>query len=151
MSTATTRSAKAADLDPATYNAFIDDVELVSIEVVRLHAERTIAGPVEQTRFDLSASYMQDGAIIHYRYDLSAHLTDNEGSTLGNAAFSVVVTVHAASTVDAAYIEQFGATSGALMAHPYLREAFASSAQRIGLPGALLPIIKYQPNQEARE
>jgi hypothetical protein len=145
------RSAGATDLDPATYNAFIEGLELAGIEIVRLHAERTTVGIAEQTKFDLTASYMQDDAVIHYRYDLTAHLIDNKGTNLGNAAASVVVTARSVSTVYAACIEQFGATSGALIAHPYLREAVASSAERIGFPGVLLPMIKHQPNQETRE
>jgi preprotein translocase subunit SecB len=32
------------------------------------------------------------------------------------------------------------------MAHPYLREAIASTALRIGFPGVLLPLIKHQPD-----
>jgi hypothetical protein len=118
------------------------DLELASIEVVKLHAERASVGTAEQARFDLNASYLHDGAVIHYRYDFTAHFVGDEGMPLGSAAASVMVTAHAVSTVDEGSIERFGATSGALMAYPYLREAILSLAQRTGFPGVLLPMIK---------
>ena len=137
-------STRPADLEPATYNAFVGGLELAGIELVRVHGERTEAGAAAQTRFDMSAGYMRDGGAIHYRYDLTAHFTDDRGTALGSAAASVLITARAAAA-DTASIEQFGGTSGALMAHPYLREAIASTALRIGFPGVLLPLIKHQP------
>lgn len=139
-------STRSADLEPATYNAFVDGLELAGIELVRVHGERAEAGAAAQTRFDMSAGYMRDGGVIHYRYDLTAHFTDDRGTALGSAAASVLITARAAAAEDAASIEQFGGTSGALMAHPYLREAIASTALRIGFPGVLLPLIKHQPD-----
>jgi hypothetical protein len=138
-------STRPADLEPATYNAFVGGLELAGIELVRVHGERAEAGAAAQTRFDMSAGYMRDGGVIHYRYDLTAHFTDDRGTALGSAAASVLITAHTAAA-DTASIEQFGGTSGALMAHPYLREAIASTALRIGFPGVLLPLIKHQPD-----
>jgi hypothetical protein len=138
-------SAVASDLDPAMYNSFVEGLELASVEIVKLHAERTNVGKAGETAFDLTASYMQDGVAVHYRYDLTAYLTDDDGNSLGNVAASVLVATRAADAADPACIEQFGATSGVLIAHPYLREAVASSAQRIGFPGVLPPMIKSQP------
>jgi hypothetical protein len=94
----------------------------------------------------MTAGYMQDGAVIHYRYDLTAHFTDDHGTALGSAAASVLITARATTAADTASIEQFGGTSGALVAHPYLREAIASTTLRIGFPGVLLPLIKHQPD-----
>jgi hypothetical protein len=146
MNTATKPDAGAAELDPVTYRAFVADLELASIELVKVHGERTADGVAVQTRFDRTAGYMQDGVVIHYRYDLTAHFTDDHATALGSAAASVLITARATTAASAACIEQFGGTSGALVAHPYLREAIASTAQRIGFPGVLLPMIKYQPN-----
>jgi hypothetical protein len=138
-------SAVASDLDSETYNSFVEGLELASVEIVKLHAERTNVGKASETAFDLTASYMQDGVAVHYRYDLTACLTDGDGNSLGNIAASALVVTRAADAADPACIEQFGATSGILIAHPYLREAVASSAQRIGFPGVLPPMIKSQP------
>ena len=135
----------AVGLDSATYNSFVADLELAGIELVKIYGERTAAGVSTQTRFDLTASYIQDEAVIHYRYEVTAHFVDDHDAVLGNAAASVQITVRTAIATTEACIEQFGGTSGALMAHPYLREAIASTAQRIGFQGVLLPTIKHQP------
>jgi hypothetical protein len=133
--------------DAATYNSFIAALQLRGIELVKIHGERTALGTASQSRFDLAAGYMQDSGAIHYRYDVMVHFLDDAGTSLGNASASVLLITSAAGAQDMACIERFGASSGALMAHPYLREAIASTAQRIGFPGVLLPMIKYQPDK----
>jgi len=132
--------------DAATYNAFIAGLELVDIELVKVGGERVATGVATQTRFDLAASYLQDEATIRYRYDATARLMNEADTDLGHAAVSVMVTTRIAAAAEAICVERFGGTSGALMAHPYLREAIASTAQRLGFPGVLLPMIKYQPD-----
>jgi hypothetical protein len=87
---------------------------------------------------------MLDGEKIHYRYEVTAHFLDDTGKVLGNASASVLLVASGVSAFSAACFEHFGATSGALMAHPYLREAIASTVQRIGFPGILLPMMTYQ-------
>jgi hypothetical protein len=82
---------------------------------------------------------------IQYRFDVTAHFLDDSGATVGNSSASVILAARGAPTTDVACIEYFGATSAALMVHPYLREAIGSTAQRIGFPGVLLPMIKYHP------
>jgi len=144
MNRAMTPSAEANELDPAAYNSFVTDLDLASAEIVKVHGERTATGVAMQIKFDLAASYLRDEATIHYRYDLTAHFTDDHETALGNAAASFQLIVRTSAEASAACIEQFGGTSGALMAHPYLREAIASTAQRIGFPGVLLPMITRQ-------
>ena len=136
---------KTLQLDPAIYNSFVDDLELVGIELIKIHGERTASGIAVQSRFNLMASFMRGEGAIHYRYEATADFVDDKDVTVGNAIASVQVTIRAQGEVNDACIEQFGATSGALMVHPYLREAIASTAQRIGFPGVLLPVIKDQP------
>jgi hypothetical protein len=85
---------------------------------------------------------MRDVAVIYYRYEVAAYFTDDNLADLGNAAASIQITARTEMTVSEECIEQFGGTSGALIAHPYLREAIASTAQRIGFPGVVLPMIK---------
>jgi hypothetical protein len=145
MNIATTPSRGAAELDSATYNAFVADFELAGIELVKIHGERTAVGVSTQTRFDLTASYMRDEGVIHYQYEVTAHFVDDQDTALGNATASIQVTIRTDVAVNEACIEQFGGTSGALIAHPYLREVIASTAQRIGFQGVLLPTIKHQP------
>ena len=149
MNISTTPSPGTAELNSATYNTFVTGFELAGIELVKIHGERITAGVATQTRFDLTASYMRDEAVIYYRYETTAHFVDDHDTVLGNATASIQITIHADVTVDEACIEQFGGTSGALMAHPYLREAIASTAQRIGFQGVLLPAIKQQPAEPA--
>jgi hypothetical protein len=84
---------------------------------------------------------------IQYRYDIATTFLDDAGNALGNASASVLLVTANVPATDVACIEHFGATSGALMVHPYLREVTASTAQRIGFPGVLLPMIKHQPGE----
>lgn len=122
-------------------------MEPAAVEVVKLQAERLSDGTAEKTAFDLAASYMQDKLVVRYRYDVRAHLTDEGGASRGSVAVSVLVTARKGGPADQNCVERFGATTGALIAHPYLREAVASSAQRIGFPGVLLPGLTSAPDE----
>jgi hypothetical protein len=146
-----TPSSEAAELDAATYNTFVAGLELVAIELVKIHGERTAAGDATQTRFDLTASYMRGEATIIFRYEVTAHFIDDHDAVLGTAAASIQITVRTVIEANEACIEQFGGASGALMAHPYLRESIATTAQRIGFPGVLLPMIKHQPAEPDKD
>lgn len=75
-----------------------------------------------------------------------AHFMDDAGNVLGNVSASVLLIADGVSAYGPVCFERFGATSGALMVHPYLRETIASMAQRIGFPGILLPMMTYQPD-----
>lgn len=133
--------------DPEAYNSFIAMLQLMGIDLVKVHGERIAPGSATQNRFDLTAGYMINDTVIQYRYDVAAHFLDDAGETVGNASSSVILVARDAPTTDVACIEHFGATSGALMVHPYLRESIASTAQRVGFPGVFLPMIKYQPKK----
>ena len=147
MNIAETPSRGTAEPDSAVYNAFVADLEIGGIELVKLHGERTAPGVATHTKFNLTASYMLDEAVVHYRYEVTAHFVNDHAAVLGNASASIQITVRTEYPANEASIEQFGGTSGALMAHPYLREAIASTAQRIGFQGVLLPAIKHQPSE----
>jgi hypothetical protein len=69
-----------AMLDTATYNAFVAALQLTSIELIKIHGERTNPGTALQNRFDLTAGYMQDNGVIHYRYDVTTHFLDETGA-----------------------------------------------------------------------
>lgn len=134
-----------AEPDTSAYNSFVAALHLTGIELIKVHGERMASGAASQTRFDLTVGYMLSDGAIQYRYDLAAHFLDDAGIVMGNASASVLLVASNAPTTDVACVEHFGATSGALMVHPYLREVIASTAQRIGFPGVLLPMIKHQP------
>ena len=136
-----------AEPDSSAYNSFVAGLHLMDIELIKVHGERMTSGAASQTRFDLAVGYMIADDAIQYRYDLSTYLLDDAGNVLGNASASILLVTANAPTTDVACIEHFGATSGALMVHPYLREVTASTAQRIGFPGVLLPMIKQQPGE----
>lgn len=131
--------------DVEVYNSFVAVLQLTGIEVVKVQGERIAPGTAAQTRFDLTAGYMVNEDALQYRFDVTAHFLDDSGTTVGNSFVSVILAARCAPATDVACIERFGATSAALMVHPYLREAIASTAQRIGFPGVLLPMIKYHP------
>jgi hypothetical protein len=151
MNIPTTPSSGAEKLDSAAYNTFVADLELADIELVKIHGERMAAGFATQTRFDVVASYMRDQAVIYYRYEATAHFIEDNDIALGNATASIQITIRTNVAINEECIEHFGGTSGALMAHPYLREAIASTAQRIGFPGVLLPAIKHQSAQPDKD
>jgi hypothetical protein len=140
-----------ADLDISAYNSFIAVLRLAGIELIKVHGERMASGAASQTRFDLAVGYMLGDGAIQYRYDLVAHFLDDAGTALGNASASILLVASNAPTANVACIEHFGATSGALMVHPYLREIIASTAQRISFPGVLLPMIKHQSRESATD
>lgn len=140
-----------AEPDSVTYNSFVAALQLIGIEPVKVLGERMASGIASQTRFELAVGYMLSDDAIQYRYDLTAHFLDGSGIALGSASASILLVVSNAPTTDVACIEHFGATSGALMVHPYLREVIASTAQRLGFPGVLLPMIKHQPRGSATD
>jgi hypothetical protein len=140
-----------AEPDTSAYNSFVAALHLMGIELIKVHGERMASGAASQTRFDLAVGYMLGDGTIQYRYDLAAHFLDDAGIAFGNASASVLLVASNAPTTDVACIEHFGTTSGALMVHPYLREVIASTAQRLGFPGVLLPMIKHQPREPATD
>lgn len=124
------------------YNAWLAGVKLGAIEVVRLHAERRLGGIAPQTAYEMGVGWANEGDKIFWRYDVTAHLTDDAGADFGDVQVSVVLTAaHEQSDVDAACVERFGSTSGVFMTHPYLREAVATTALRLGFPGVTLPMM----------
>ena len=143
----TTAATSAVEPDAGTYNAFVAGLDLARIELIKISGERMAASAAAQIRFDLTAGYSQDENGINYRYNAAAYITDDDGIELGHASASIVITFRTAASAEAICIERFGGTSGAFMAHPYLREAIASTAQRLGFPGVLLPMITSQPDE----
>lgn len=137
----------AVEPDATAYNAFVAGLELAGIELIKISGERIATGVSSQVRFDLTAGYLQDENGINYRYDAAAHITDETGADLGRASASIVIAFRAAASAEAICIERFGGTSAAFIAHPYLREAIASTTQRLGFPGVLLPMITSQPDE----
>lgn len=140
----------ARDVRPSneTYNAFVSTLSLASIDLVAVSGERRSVGVASRTRFDLQAGFQLGDDAIRYRFDLTAHLTDDDAGDCGQVSASVIITVSAPEGMDAACAEQFGDTSATMLAHPFLREAIASTAQRIGFPGVLLPLVVRQPDQD---
>jgi hypothetical protein len=132
-------------LTAQTYNGFIADLQLLGIDVVRISGERRRSGHAAQTRFDLAAAWQPDDETIQWRYDVTAHLTDPDDADYGSVEASVIIAGRARTAPDPACAEQFGRTSGAMMAHPYLREAIATTALRLGFTGVLLPLVTQQP------
>lgn len=127
---------------PEAYNTFVAGLTLVAVDVVKITAERRRSGHAPVTRYALAAGWHAENAMILWRYDITAKLTDEEDTDFGTAEASVVIAAQCTGDVDPVCAERFGGTSGAFMAHPYLREAIASTAQRLGFGGVLLPMLK---------
>jgi hypothetical protein len=133
-------------LDVSRYNVFVSHLELTGIGIVKVHGERTAPGEATHTRFDLTASYLAEESTVRYRYDMTAHFAAADTAALGSAGAAVLITIRVPEPADPVHVKQFGATSAARMAHPFLRETIASTAQRIGFPDVLLPLFKPQPS-----
>lgn len=131
------------------YSAWLAGLELGSIEVVRLQAERRLSGVAPISRYELAAGWTVEENQIFWRYDLTAHLTDDANSDYGDVQTSVLLrAVHSEPEADPACIERFGATSGTMITHPYLREVVATTALRLGFPGVMLPMITARPDEQ---
>ena len=129
------------------YTTWLAGLNLSAIEIVRLNAERRLSGVAPATRYELGVGWTVDSGQIFWRYDVQAYLTDDEGSDYGHVQVSLLVCgKRRDEDFDAGCIEQFGANSGSSMAHPFLREAVASTALRLGFPGVTLPMITAQPD-----
>lgn len=128
-------------LDAERYNAFVEAASLTAVDVVAVSGERGAAGEAPLVRFDLSAGYQVEGRTIHYRFDGVARLSDSDDVDYVEVKASVIVTVTVRVDPDPACLEMFGAMTTAMTAHPYLREALASTALRLGFPGILMPIL----------
>ncbi|MDT0263180.1 hypothetical protein [Jatrophihabitans lederbergiae] len=137
-------------VDPGTYNDFVTSVALTAINVVGIGGERRAAGEATQTRFDLGAAYQVETDAVHYRFDATGQLTDEAGTDYGQVSASVVLTLTlTAPAPPPPCIERFGSMTATMVVHPYLREALASTALRLGFGGVLLPLIT-QPSEHIK-
>lgn len=138
------------DVVAADFNAFISSLEMGPIEVVALAGERHAPGPAPQTRFNMTAGCQRNDDVIVWRYDVDAQLTDDDGADFGFVSVAMVLTARSGlpeAPADAC-IERFGRTSGLLMCYPFLREAIANTALRLGFVGVTLPMIALQPGDD---
>lgn len=131
-------------VDAEVYNAFVSAVTLDRIEVVKVMAERRAPGDVVSTDFDLEASYLIGERSLHWRFDCTATAQDDDGETLGDVEASVLVTMEYGGGDEPSemVMRQFASSSVVFLAYPYLREAIATTALRIGLPDVLLPLVR---------
>ncbi|MCW2608438.1 MAG: hypothetical protein JWO60_3131 [Frankiales bacterium] len=137
----------AAEPDPQRYNTWLEGLSLSVIEVVAVQAERRRSGPAPATQYQLGAGWSVEENWLFWRYDVTAHLTDDDGTDYGDVQASVLLRgQHRGDDTDPACMERFGATSGTIMAHPYLREVIATTALRLGFVGVMLPMITAQPD-----
>lgn len=131
--------------DAHVYNAYIAGLTLRNVEVVRLYGERVAAGEPNEVKFDTALGYSGHGQEVNYRYDVTARLVDTAGNDVARVEVAAVLITASSSPSDEPTVARFAGTSGAMMAFPFLREAIATTAQRIGLPGVMMPIIRTTP------
>ena len=139
------------DLDASVYNAYIAGLLVHNIEVVRLYAERLAAEEPSEVKFDTALGYARQGQGVNYRYDVTARLVDAAGNDVAKVEVAAVLVTVSSAPSDEAAVARFAGTSGAMMAFPFLREATATTAQRIGFPGVMMPIIRATPATSSDE
>lgn len=131
--------------DRDAYNSFVSNVSLGSILLDHVAAVRTSGGDAARTTFELNVNYQLADEALLYRFAVHASLLAEDDTEVGTADAGVVVNIQTRTTPDDASIAYFGSTSAAMMAHPFLREAIASTAQRIGFAGVMLPLMVQNP------
>lgn len=132
------------DPDPEEFAAFVSRLELGRIQVAKIVANRVAEGEAAETNFETRIGFLADDDAIHWRFDCSATILGAEDETLGVVEVGVIVTAEYSGqpTPTPEIMAKFGETSAGFMATPFLREAIASTAQRIGLPNVLLPMVR---------
>jgi hypothetical protein len=135
--------------EPTAYNKFVSSLSLISVDLVKISGERRIAGASSQTAFELEAGYQLDNQTIRYRFDVKGHLTDEDNTDYGDVTAAVLVTLATDQAPADPFVERFGGLSALMIAHPYLREAIAATAQRLGFLNVVLPLATVQPGSEA--
>lgn len=128
------------------YNQFVGQVEIAGIDTVVLHAERHRAGTSPVTQFSTGAGWLHEGPHAAYRFDVQAVPLGDDEQPVATIKVSLVVNLdHVPEDSSPQVLERFGANAVTMMAFPFLREAVATMAQRLNLPGVILPMIQQQP------
>jgi preprotein translocase subunit SecB len=119
---------------------------LAGIETVRIHGERLAGGASPSTEYRLEENYalLPEDDRVAFRLDVVADLRgDDETVTVAQVEVSIVVLydIDGVSDEDRAALELFGASNVTVSAYPFLREAVAATALRLGFPGVNLPLL----------
>lgn len=131
-----------AEPDVARYNAYVEAVDVTEIEIARVLGERRAKGRPAESHFDLATAFQRAGDDVIYRYELRCTIVDDAPVELGHVETVVLVHTRAVGDAPDDVVDRFAATSGTTIAYPFLREVLASTAQRLGFPGVLLPLVK---------
>jgi hypothetical protein len=129
--------------DPKTFSNFVNGVQLLNVEIVRLLGERLLAGASPSTTFELKSSYSYDPPHLFLRYDVTASLLDDESDIVARVEASVVLAIEvrdAEGPVAPNVLELFASSSGRIIANPYLRELINATSSRLGYPGVIFPV-----------
>jgi hypothetical protein len=94
------------------------------------------------TSWDVSARWQLELPHVFWRYDVTARLTDEAGTDFGSIEVGVMLTGRVSQPPSVECVTQFGGHDGMPIAYPFLREAIASTALRLGFTGILLPLQK---------
>ena len=130
---------------PELYNAFVAGLALEEIQLVRVSGERRIAGEPSELGFGFGGGFAVEADRLQIRYDVTAQLLGDEAAVLSEVQASVVVVLAMAEAGSPECFNRFAGSSGALMAHPYLREVVQSTAARLGHPGVVVPMATTIP------
>ncbi|WP_182113128.1 protein-export chaperone SecB [Actinotalea sp. JY-7876] len=114
---------------------------LTSVALVQLSGERRAAGLAPATKYNLDLAYYEEGSTYLYRLTGRGDLTDAEGADYGHVEASVVATFESCGW-STEQIESFGQSTAMRVAYPYVREALATTASRLGFAGVMLPPLE---------
>jgi hypothetical protein len=130
------------------YNRFVEQIDIASIDTVELHGERHRGGSSPATQFATGAGWLHEGTRAAYRFDVQALPLGEDEQPIATIKVSVVVNMeNVPETCSPGVLERFGAASATPIAYPFLREAVTTLAQRLNLPGVVLPMMKLQPDE----
>lgn len=135
--------------EPDLYNAFVAGLDVEEIQLVQLSGERQTPGEPANIGYAFGGGFHVDGERLQIKYDVTASILGSEAVVLTEVKASVVIAIRMATPGTPDCYNRFAGSSGALMAHPYLREIVQSTAARLGHPAVILPIAKVMPETAA--
>lgn len=143
-------AAEGAALSAESYNEFVAGITLGEIVTTKLSAERTGPGEAGASRFDIQGGVAVEDGTLQCQFTVTAHILTDEDQQIGSVEVVLVTLFGANPQPSPAAAEQFARTSAATIAMPYLREAVASAALRVGFPGVTMPLYIAMPSQEGQ-
>jgi CO dehydrogenase/acetyl-CoA synthase delta subunit len=124
------------------YHTFVEKLELATVQYWAMHCERLKVGEAPKTTYALGVKLAIEGQRAYYRVDAYATPLDVDDQPVAQIENSVIVAFDLPKSDPPPEwaLARFGSQNAVMMAYPFIREAVASMALRLGLPGIIMPM-----------